>query len=80
MQMDVLGAGGALLRCDRIEPSVHGTTAYFSVPDIDPVLGRVGAAGGKTCVPRTSIGQYGFMAHFQDTEGNRVGLHEVPKA
>jgi len=22
-----------------------------------------------------SIGEYGFIAHFQDSEGNRVALH-----
>jgi uncharacterized protein len=77
MQMDAVGAGGALIRNSRCEPSVQGTTVYFSVESIDPVLDRIKAAGGSTCMGRTSIGQYGFMAHFQDTEGNRVALHEV---
>ena len=26
---------------------------------------------------KTSIGQNGFMAHFMDTEGNRVALHSM---
>ena len=34
--------------------------------------------GGKTLLPRMSIGQHGFVAHFEDTEGNRVALHESP--
>jgi len=26
-------------------------------------------------LPKMSIGEYGFIAHFQDSEGNRVALH-----
>lgn len=78
MEMGKIGAGGALIQAKHVEPSTQGTTVYFSVEAIDPVLERITKAGGKTCVPRTSIGEYGFMAHFQDTEGNRVALHEVP--
>ncbi len=40
----------------------------------NPVNGN----GGKTLMPRTSIGDHGFIAHFEDTEGNRVALHEAP--
>lgn len=28
-------------------------------------------------MPKTSIGENGFMAHFIDTEGNRVALHSM---
>jgi predicted enzyme related to lactoylglutathione lyase len=24
-----------------------------------------------------AIGEYGFIAHFEDTEGNRVALHSM---
>ncbi len=78
MEQGVPGVGGALLRNDRVDPSLQGTTVYFSVPAINPVLERINRADGKTCLPRTGIGEYGFMAHFEDTEGNRVGLHEMP--
>lgn len=77
MERDTIGAGGALIQSANVEPSMQGTTVYFSVPAIDPVLERITKAGGKTCVPRTSIGEYGFIAHFQDTEGNRAALHEM---
>ncbi len=41
---------------------------------------KMEAAGGKIMVPRTEISpEYGFMAVFIDTEGNRIGLHSVPK-
>jgi predicted enzyme related to lactoylglutathione lyase len=31
-------------------------------------------------MPRMSIGAHGFIAHFEDTEGNRVAVHEAPTA
>lgn len=80
MEMGVVGAGGALIQAEHVQPCEQGTTVYFSVEAIDPVLERINRAGGKTCLPRTSIGEYGFMAHFQDTEGNRVALHEAPRS
>ena len=75
MEMDLPGAGGALVESDGYTPSHAGTVVYFPVADIDAALGKVGAAGGKTLVPKTDIGPYGHFAHFEDTEGNRVGLH-----
>lgn len=75
MERDVVGAGGALILSDQAKPSQSGTIVYFSVP-IDTVLQRVEPAGGTISLPRTSIGEYGFVAHVVDTEGNRIGLHE----
>ena len=49
-------------------------------PDVQNVLDKVEAAGGKIIVPKTEITpEYGFMAVFMDTEGNRIGLHSVPE-
>ena len=78
MESALPGAAGALIQCDRVQPSVHGTTIYFSVPSIEPVLARIAEAGGETCLPKTSIGEHGSIAHFTDTEGNRAALHEAP--
>lgn len=47
-------------------------------PDVQLVLDRVVAAGGKIMVPKTIISpEYGSMAVIIDTEGNRIGLHSV---
>lgn len=41
--------------------------------------GALALAGGKIVVPKTEISpEYGHMAVFIDTEGNRVALHSVP--
>ena len=45
--------------------------------DIEGTLAKVNANGGQTLMPKTSIGEYGYIAHFQDCEGNRVALHAM---
>ena len=70
------GAPGTLVKGDGYTPSHQGTMVYFS-REIDAALKKIEKAGGKTLIPRQSIGQYGFIAIFEDTEGNRVGLHEM---
>jgi hypothetical protein len=70
-------AMGTLIQAEPYTPSHSGTLVYFSTPDIEAALARVNASGGKTLIPKMSIGQYGFVAHFEDTEGNRVALHSM---
>lgn len=72
---DAIGAAGTLIKAEGLTPSHTGTLIYFTAPDIDGTLERVGANGGETLLPKTSIGEYGFIAHFEDTEGNRLALH-----
>ncbi|MFN3664615.1 MAG: VOC family protein [Sediminibacterium sp.] len=64
------------------QPSAtHGPLVYLNAnPDVQIVLDRIEAAGGKILVPKTEISpEYGCMAVFLDTEGNRVALHNVPQ-
>jgi uncharacterized protein len=78
---DMTGAGGAVVDSGGFhKPSAtDGPLLYLNAnPDVQNVLDKVEAAGGKIIVPKTGIGQYGFMAAFIDTEGNRMALHSVP--
>lgn len=75
MQQGGDGATGSLVESDHYEPSHAGSMVYFSVSDIDATLGRVEAQGGTVLNGKTPIGEFGFTAHFEDTEGNRVALH-----
>jgi predicted enzyme related to lactoylglutathione lyase len=50
---------------------------YFSVEDIPETSRRINADGGKTLMPKTVIGEYGFIAQYEDTEGNRLALHAL---
>jgi predicted enzyme related to lactoylglutathione lyase len=76
------GIGGALCHNpDFYKPSAtDGPIVYLNAnPDVQQVLDKVAAAGGKIIVPKTEISpEYGHMALFIDTEGNRVALHSVP--
>lgn len=74
--------GGALVDSGGFhKPSASdGPLIYLNGnPDLQTVLDRVEAAGGKIMMPKTEISpDYGFMALILDTEGNRIGLHSVP--
>ena len=78
MEMGAAGATGALLKGAGYKPSYDGSLVYLHVDGIDSTLDKINANGGKTLMPRMSIGQHGFIAHFKDCEGNRVALHESP--
>jgi uncharacterized protein len=77
------GVGGALCyNKEFYKPSAtEGPLIYLNGnPDVQNVLDKVEAAGGKIVVPKTQISpEYGYMAVFIDTEGNRVALHSVPQ-
>ncbi len=77
MEIGVPGIGGALVKEETFVPSYAGTLVYFSVADITGTLNKVALNKGKILVPKTSIGEYGFCAYFEDSEGNRIGLHTM---
>lgn len=67
--------GGALVLSEK-QTGEGGTLVYLNANgNLDGMLGRVGQAGGAVLLKKTSIGDPGFIAVIQDTEGNRIGLH-----
>jgi predicted enzyme related to lactoylglutathione lyase len=76
--------GGALVDSGGFHKAsaTDGPLIYLNGnPDVQNVLDKVVAAGGSIMVPKTEISpDYGFMAVFIDTEGNRVALHSVPSS
>lgn len=76
------GVGGALCYAPGFySPSTtDGSLVYLNAnPDVQIVLDRIEAAGGKITVPKTEISpEHGHMAVFLDSEGNRIALHSVP--
>lgn len=77
MQDESYGAAGTLVQTENYTPSEEGVLIYFSSDDIDATLARVEEKGGKIVTPKTSIGEYGFIGRFRDSEGNRIGLHSM---
>lgn len=77
MEDDSYGAAGTLVKAEGYKPFHEGTLIYFCVGDIEATLQKVIASGGKTLLSKMSINEYGFIAHFEDSEGNRVALHTM---
>lgn len=77
------GIGGCLIHTDgfHVPSPTDGPLIYLNAnPDVQIVLEKVEAAGGKVMVPKTEISpEYGYMGVFIDSEGNRIGLHSIPK-
>lgn len=67
------GIGGALA---QREPGSTGLMFYISVPDISAALVSVERHGGRIENAPMPIPGVGWMAHFVDSEGNRVGVFE----
>ena len=75
MQPEAPGSMGSIIQHESYTPSHEGTMVYLSVVDINSTLKKIEDNGGKTLLGKQSIGEFGFVAHFEDTEGNRVALH-----
>ncbi len=71
------GASGALVKIDMAKPGMGGTLVYFATEETDAELARVETAGGKIIRLKQSIGEFGFIALVEDTEGNMIGLHSM---
>ncbi|MBK7938505.1 MAG: VOC family protein [Lewinellaceae bacterium] len=74
------GVGGAICFGEGYKPSGHdGPKVYLNGgDDLNVILGRIEAAGGKNLLPKTPIGEnMGHFAFFNDTEGNVVGLYST---
>lgn len=82
LQDMMTGIGGAIVDSGGFHKpsSSDGVLIYLNAnPDVQIVLDKVEAAGGKVMLPKTEISpEYGYMGVFIDTEGNRIGLHSVP--
>ncbi len=57
--------------------NTDGSLIYLNGnPDLQIILDRIEAAGGKVTIPKRQISpDHGHMAVFEDTEGNRIALH-----
>jgi hypothetical protein len=71
------GAPGALVKTSKLGPGGGGTMVYFSCEDCAVEAARAVTGGGVLCQAKMSIGEYGFIAIVQDTEGNTIGLHSM---
>ena len=77
MEQGAANAPGALVKAEGYSPSHAGSMVYFSVEDIEGTLVKVSESGGSVLNPKMGIGENGFVATFNDCEGNRVALHST---
>jgi predicted enzyme related to lactoylglutathione lyase len=71
------GAAGTICKMPGFEAGKNSVLVYFGCEDCGVESGRVEAAGGKVHTPKMAIGEYGFIAHAYDTEGNMIGFHSM---
>lgn len=70
------GISGALAKGETYKPTKEGVIIYFKTLDIDKTLKLAVDNGGKVLYPKTSIGEMGVVAEFEDSEGNRIAIHQ----
>jgi predicted enzyme related to lactoylglutathione lyase len=56
------------------EMAPEAVTVTISVKDVDASLATVKKLGGKQVGKKMPVGDMGWSAYFQDTEGNVIGL------
>jgi predicted enzyme related to lactoylglutathione lyase len=71
------GASGALVKMEGVPSGGNSTLVYFHCEDCAVEEGRVAEAGGQVFRSKMPIGQYGYIALVNDTEGNLLGLHSM---
>jgi len=73
------GIGGAVVQGPGCIPNDCGALLYLNAgKDLDGMLSRVEAAGGRIVMGRTLISESaGSFALFVDSEGNRLAFHEA---
>ena len=71
------GITGALVKGDVYKPTQNGVILYFKTEDIENTLKKVQEHAGRVLYPKTLNEKYGFaVAEFEDSEGNRIALHQ----
>lgn len=71
------GAAGALIQGPECVPVQGGVTIYFGCTEVGSQLEKIVAAGGTLLMPKTSIGEHGYIGMFLDVAGNKLGLHSM---
>lgn len=73
------GAAGTLITGPGLKPSYEGPVVYFTSPgeSIDDGITKAEEMGIKIIIPKTDIGEHGFFAWIEDSEGNRIAIHSM---
>ncbi len=73
------GISGALAKGEIYKPTKDGVVIYFNTENIENTLKLATKNDAQILYPKTSNGDLGFVAEFEDSEGNRIALHQSVK-
>lgn len=76
---DHAGITGALAKGEIYKPTLEGTLIYLHTDDIEKTLELAVQNGAEILFPMTSNGDWGYVAEFKDSEGNRIALRQFVK-
>ena len=76
---DKTSVSGAIINGMDFKPSKDGSIVYLNGgSNLATILSKVEIGGGNIIIPKTHLGdEIGYIAHFIDTEGNRIGIHSM---
>lgn len=69
--------GGALVASPNYDDHVAGPNTsiiYLNCDSVTKQLSKIISLGGKEVFPTTKIGENGYIAGFEDSEGNHIGI------
>ncbi len=70
------GVSGGIGSNPQQKPGTDGAIIYFDVNgNLENVLEKVSKNKGQVIMPKTNIGDFGFIALAIDSEGNTIGFH-----
>jgi predicted enzyme related to lactoylglutathione lyase len=70
------GVTAALVQGDIYRPTRDGAVVYHHVDDLDRTLVLAGRLGAAVLYPPKDLGALGRVAEIEDSEGNRLALHQ----
>lgn len=79
MDMESYGSATTLIQGGPASPSHDGMLLYFTAPKgtVEESLQEAEKMGITVLSPKTSMGEHGFTASIEDSEGNRIALHSM---
>ncbi len=69
------GPGGGFVKVGDQDFKAGDVVPYVGADDIDAVLSKAEALGGRILMPKTEIPGIGWFAFFADPTGNRIGVY-----
>ncbi len=69
------GISGALAKGEVYKPTKDGVILYFTTSNLDETINLAIENGAQILYPKTDNG-LGFVAEFEDSEGNRIALFQ----